>query len=48
MKHLQDIKIYFLKKKKKQMKKNKQTKSWSSEQNHHVKIPKAIPMRKQW
>ena len=49
MKHLQDIKIYILKKKtNKQMKKNKQTKSWSSEQNHHVKIPKAIPMRKQW
>ena len=44
MKHLQDIKIYFLKKKK--MKKNKQTKSWSSEKNHQVKIPKAIPMRK--
>ena len=47
MKRLQVIKIYFLKKKTKQMKKNKQTKSWSSEKNHHVKIPKAIPMRKQ-
>ena len=47
MKHLQVIKIYFLKNKNKQMKKNKQTKSWWSEKNHHVKIPKAIQVRKQ-